>query len=337
VHQLQTQSIDMPAVVAPTRDAALDFVKGALVLLMVFYHWVSYIAGQQFIDYRYIRFVTPSFVLITGFVVSHVYLKRYAYDSPVLAKRLIQRGLKLVCLFAVLNLLALAPDIGDAPSAYWSNLIESVVVRGQGRASFIILLSIGYLLLLSPLVLLAAARLHVPLVVTAIVVVASCWLASAVGRVNLHGEFLSMGLIGLAAGANAGSEGYGGRLTFGWIALLYALYLAAVVMWNVIYPVQVIAACVNVLVLYRLGCAVAGANALRWIVTLGKYSLLAYIGQILILRVIRMALQQDQLPPATLFLTFVIAVGATVASVQMVAFLRRRVTAADWLYRAVFA
>jgi hypothetical protein len=337
LHQLQAQSLTEAGRTALTRDDALDFVKGALVLLMVFYHWVSYIAGQQLIDYRYIRFLTPSFVLITGFVVSHVYLKRFAYDSPVLAKRLIQRGLKLVLLFAVLNLLAQAPTIGHAPWAYWSDLIASVAIYGQGRASFLILLSIGYLLLLSPLALFAAARLRLPLITTAIVAVVVCWVASTIGQVNLHGEFLSMGLIGLAAGASANGQDYGARLGPVWLVMLYALYLGALVIWNVIYPVQVIAACLNVLVLYRIGREVAGATAVGWIVTLGKYSLFAYIAQILILRLIRMTVQGGQLPSAMLIVTFVVALGATVGSVYVVALLRSRVTMADRLYRTVFA
>jgi len=332
------QSVSTSETFEVARDDALDFVKGALVVLMVLYHWVSYIGGQQLIDYRYIRFITPSFVLITGFVVSHVYLKKFTYDSPALAGRLIQRGLKLIGLFAVLNLAALGPELGGkTPWTYWADWLTAVLVYGHGRAAFIILLSIGYFLILSPLALLAAARLRVPLTATAVLAVALCWVASVTGRTNLHGEFLSMGLIGLAAGATSSSQGYANRIGPAWLAMVYALYLVAVVTWNVIYPVQVIAACVNVLVLYRLGRAVATTSSPRWIVTLGRYSLLAYVVQIFILRLIRIAVQGIHLTPITLALTFVIALVATVGSVQLVASLRGRITAADRLYRTVFA
>ncbi len=47
--------------------------------------------------------LTPSFIFITGFLVSHVYLRRYAADSPVLRGRLLRRGLKLLALFVALN------------------------------------------------------------------------------------------------------------------------------------------------------------------------------------------------------------------------------------------
>src|SRR6185503_19333445 len=90
----------MPSANHP-RNYALDFTKGALVLLMVFYHWLNYFIGPDF-DYRYLRFLTPSFIFITGFVISHVYFSKNT-DVGRLSSRLFTRGLKLLLLLVVLN------------------------------------------------------------------------------------------------------------------------------------------------------------------------------------------------------------------------------------------
>src|SRR5262249_38700960 len=83
----------------PRRIARLDFVKGALVLVMVVYHWINYFIGLEWGGYRYLRFLTPAFIFITGFLVSHVYLARYSPVDPRLHRRLARRGLKLLALF----------------------------------------------------------------------------------------------------------------------------------------------------------------------------------------------------------------------------------------------
>ena len=44
-----------------SRDAALDFTKGVLVLLMIVYHWANYFLYVDGESYRYLRFLTPSF------------------------------------------------------------------------------------------------------------------------------------------------------------------------------------------------------------------------------------------------------------------------------------
>src|SRR5690348_5413104 len=67
--------------VASVRDTALDFTKGLLVLFMVLYHWANYFLGFNFGPegkyYDYLRFLTPGFIFITGFMISYVLLQRY--------------------------------------------------------------------------------------------------------------------------------------------------------------------------------------------------------------------------------------------------------------------
>src|ERR1700751_836902 len=87
-----------------TRIPALDFTKGALVLIMVLYHWINYFIGPQWGYYQYLRFLTPSFIFITGFMISNVYLSKYDATDRRLSTRLFTRGFKLLVLFLFLNL-----------------------------------------------------------------------------------------------------------------------------------------------------------------------------------------------------------------------------------------
>src|SRR5260370_33099469 len=70
---------------------------------MVLYHWINYFIGPQWPYYFYLRFLTPSFIFITGFMISHVYLAKYDSADRRLPNRLFVRGLQLMALFLVLN------------------------------------------------------------------------------------------------------------------------------------------------------------------------------------------------------------------------------------------
>src|SRR5437879_8499891 len=86
------------------RIQALDFTKGALVLIMVLYHWLNYFVSPQGDFYKYLRFLTPSFICISGFLISNIYFAKYGIAAPHLPMRLIQRGLKILAVFLTLNI-----------------------------------------------------------------------------------------------------------------------------------------------------------------------------------------------------------------------------------------
>ncbi len=52
------------------RIPALDITKGTLVLLMVLYHWIHYFIDPQWKYLFYLRFLTPSFIFISGFMMN---------------------------------------------------------------------------------------------------------------------------------------------------------------------------------------------------------------------------------------------------------------------------
>ena len=145
----------------PLRNPALDFTKGALVLFMVLYHWLNYFISADGDFYRYIRFVTPSFIFITGFVISNVYLAKYELSDSRLPKRLLQRGLKILAIFVVLNivislLLSRSHDgrtlfsLFSASNLFAIYVTGNTVIAGGGKlAAFYVLVPISYLLVLS--------------------------------------------------------------------------------------------------------------------------------------------------------------------------------------------
>src|ERR1700674_2649874 len=152
----------VPDVKKPARISALDFTKGALVLIMVLYHWLNYFVASYGFFYRYLRFLTPSFIFIAGFLISNVYLSRYQVSGTKLPGRLAARGLKILAVFIVLNVgigvLVLNPQTGGrgvfelftGDGAISIFLVSSNGVPGGAKtAAFYILVPIGYLFLLS--------------------------------------------------------------------------------------------------------------------------------------------------------------------------------------------
>src|SRR5262249_9745420 len=141
-----------------SRNDALDITKGILVVVMVLYHWLNYFVVLDWDIYRYLRFITPSFVLITGFVLSSIYLKKYRPTDVRLHYRLVSRGLKLLMLFTALNLVGVVLfnrhqyGIESSIRGFFANAYE-IYFSGSGRATFEILVPIGYFLVLTPLVL----------------------------------------------------------------------------------------------------------------------------------------------------------------------------------------
>ena len=146
-----------------TRDFAFDFVKGALVWLMVVYHVMSIMSTAAPEDYRYIRFISGSFIFIAGYILARFFEPAYRRDPLAASWRLVIRGFKVLLIFTALNMLIHATGIGNAhrlqlgTGGYWSHA-ASVYFRGDGSiSSFVILLPIAYLLMTAPAFLLLSS------------------------------------------------------------------------------------------------------------------------------------------------------------------------------------
>jgi peptidoglycan/LPS O-acetylase OafA/YrhL len=332
------------------RIPALDFTKGALVLFMVLYHWLNYFIGTEGEFYKYLRFLTPSFIFITGFLISNVHLRKYERGDPQLPKRLVQRGVKLLGLFLVLNLIVglvfsesysgkilFAPlSIPNVVSVY---VTGNVLVTGQGKtAVFYILVPISYLLLVSAglLTTYRSAR-NVFHVVGGMFLLCVLGLKSA-GLQSANLELLTIGLVGVICGY-VSLEKINEIVKRPYIVIVgYLTYTAAITVWDVTYPVQIVGVCLTLLLIYLLGCSQGGSEGMRAkIILLGKYSLFGYIAQIVVLQGLFRGLRHVDLGAGGLGLSFLGAVVLTMVAVMLVDRGRGKLHAVDRLYKVVFA
>src|SRR5438067_11789214 len=86
------------------RIDALDMTKGVLVMAMVVYHSFNY-STDYTLGFNYLPFLPPSFILITGFLISRLYFTPEAARDSRVYGRLFFRGCRLLVLFTLLNLL----------------------------------------------------------------------------------------------------------------------------------------------------------------------------------------------------------------------------------------
>jgi hypothetical protein len=330
------------------RNSALDFTKGALVLFMVLYHWNNYFFGAH--DNRYLRFLTPSFIFISGFIVSNIYLSKYGTADPQLPKRLFERGLKILGVFFVLNFTrdALVRFAGQDQSvaAHWTpqSLIDIYVVGngvggGQGKAvAFFVLVPIGYLLILSALLVMLFRYFRYVFHLFAALFLIAIGVLYFAGAQSPNLELLAIGLLGVIAGyLPVDRVNSLVRHPFT-LCLAYLAYLAAITRWNVRYPLQIIGVYLTLMIIYLVGLKSGEPGTLRgWVILLGKYSLYGYIAQIAILQLLHVALKTLTPPLLLLAVSFVLAFVLTVVSVEILDRLRRRSALLDSAYKAVFA
>jgi hypothetical protein len=330
------------------RIPALDFTKGALVLIMVLYHWINYFWASQ--DNRYLRFLTPSFIFISGFIISNIYLSKYSISDPHLPKRLVERGLKILGVFIVLNLArnlfapGRSPEHESAVLLPIGRLVDIYITGsggGNGQAkviAFFILLPIGYLLLLSALLVIVSRfyeyTMHVACAL-ALGCVVFCY-ARGIDVPNL--QLLAIGLLGVLAGFlpiervnSAVSHPY-------LLAAAYAFYLGAISIWNVPFPLQVVGVYLSLMILYLLGQKSGEPGRIRaWVVLLGKYSLYGYIAQIAILQLLHAGMKRIESRALLLGLSFALAFVLTIVSVEILDRMRAHFKTIDRAYRAIFA
>jgi peptidoglycan/LPS O-acetylase OafA/YrhL len=341
------QTIERPT--KGDRIPALDFTKGALVLIMVLYHWINYFIGSNWAYYRYLRFLTPSFIFVTGFLISNVYLSRYRASDPRLGRRLFTRGLKLLAVFVVLNAARnlLLPRL-SAGSIMTDQLdlksVVAVFVSGNvltttGKAvAFYILVPISYLLLLSA-GLLVPYRFYKHTFHAVCVFFLLCILVLNLNNLNSPNlEFVTIGLVGVLAGFipidrinNVVRHPYT-------LAIAYACYVIAITVWNVPFQLLIVGACLSVIAIYLLGLVGDKlSKARRHVILLGRYSLLGYIAQIAILQLLSAGLRHVNLGFAVLGISFFAAFALTMVTVEAVDRVKARSIIVDRLYRAVFA
>jgi peptidoglycan/LPS O-acetylase OafA/YrhL len=341
-------AVEKPA--AAKRIPAFDFTKGALVLFMVLYHWLNYFIGPQGEYYNYLHFLTPSFIFITGFLISHVHFGKYGTGSARLSGRLLIRGLKLLAVFVSMNLLIALflpnSSVRQALSGgslgadlYGIFVSGDVLIDGIGKAaSFTILVPIAYLLISSAGLLLLCRFSRYTFHLACGLLLLSVIFREARGIQGWNLEFLMIGLLGVVLGYATSAQVaafVSHRLA---LCGAYCIYLVAVTIWGVPLSLRITSVILTTALIYILGDKKGKPGLLRsHIVLLGKYSLFGYLSQIVILQILRRFFGPGDLGVEALLLSLLLGFALSMASVEILDRMRIRVSGVDRLYKAVFA
>lgn len=328
------------------RIPALDFTKGALVLFMVLYHWINYFIGPQWAYYRYLRFLTPSFIFISGFMISNVYLSKYDPADSRLSRRLFTRGLKLVAIFLALNvgryciLQGLSNRIQMSLILFEPGLLYSTFVTGDFTSkvvAFYILVPIAYLLMLSAALILMHMTYKYTFHICCIVLLLAAFAFRMIGGGSQNLEMVAIGILGVLAGFVPVSQI--NKVVHRPHLLLpaYLIYVVAITIWNVPYVLEISGTCLTVMILYAVGSVDFNPQVIRdEIILLGKYSLFAYISQIAILQFLEVFLRHVNQEDVKLFISACAGFALTVVSVKALDRARVKAKRVDNLYRSVF-
>ena len=277
---------------ARPRIEALDMTKGVLVMAMVVYHSFNY-STDYTLGFKYLPFLPPSFILITGFLISRLYFTPEAARDRRVYGRLFFRGFRLLLLFTLLNVLTQiagrrkAVATPQGLSYLFDNWYEIYGIGGGHYAAFSILLPIAYLLLLAPLLILLY-RTHplvVPLIAISVAIFCSTLPQGDDYSVNL--ALLSAGLIGVILGRVPDRALFLLRRYWYLPVIVYAGYVAFThLVWQSPFD-QLLNALLALAAIFSL-CAAIGASGFagRELLIVGRYSLLAYIVQIAVLQVL---------------------------------------------------
>lgn len=329
---------------ADDRNPAFDYSKGILVLFMVLYHWINYFVSAVGPIYTYLRFVTPSFIFIAGFLISRIYPARYAVEHHRISKRLFVRGAKLLLMFTVLNVVANAlfrtSYRGGMPGVegFIRNAL-SIYVSGNARASFWVLLPISYLLLLASGLFFVDRANKLVMISLCTVCLMSAILLNAVGYSSPNLDLIAMGLLGMVFGTVSAETITGSASNLLHIVYIYVAYLILISFLGVPYFLQIIGVCLSVLLIYATGLKWCGVGIVgRQTVLLGQYSLFGYVAQIGVLHFLYLGASHLHLNGGMLWvLSFVAAFGLTLAMVNAVDALRKRFSFVRALYKVAFS
>lgn len=328
---------------AISRIDALDFTKGMLVVCMVVYHSLNYSTRFE-LGFRYMAFLPPSFILITGFLVSRVYFVRARAGDKTVCQRLLVRGGKLLALFTALNIVAsLARGTnskggGVGLGNFIDNWFDIYVSGGSRLAAFEVLLPIAYLLLLAPLLLWMDRWQPAALPMATIAALLLFAILEQRGTQFANGGMVGAGMLGMVLGrVSGGSLDLLGRY---WAATLvaYGLYVFVSLSLGQPYLLHLIGACIALGVFYGLGVRAGGEGWFQdRLQALGRYSLVSYIVQIAILQLLSRWIGRPEPASLAFIATLLGTLILTVALVEAVHWTRGKSTGMNVLYKAVFA
>jgi hypothetical protein len=281
---------------------------------------------------------------VTGFLTAHVYLSKYKVGDARLHKRLVERGLKLLILFTLLNLvIALAFNwkaTGNpisAMAAFFGNA-ESVYLTGEvKRAAFWVLVPIGYVLILSSALLYPCKWFKYFLHAACAVLIPFVAFLHMRGASFPMLELCSIGILGIVCGfISPETLSTLGRRLFP-IIVAYLVYLIGVEIWGANYSLQILGVCVNLLLMYAIALRLGKeSNVAEQVAHIGKYSLFGYVFQIAVLQFLARVLGSEFASGAKALTALLVTLVLTWLSIQVLDRLRAASKTVDSAYKLTF-
>lgn len=325
-----------------SRLPALDFTKGALVLIMVLYHWLNYFVTASPLVYKYLRFLTPSFIFIAGFLISHVYLSKYTVSGLRISRRLLSRGIKLLAIVISLNLPLSIGHIKLFSARAYDPLhgsgIEAYII-GTASVAFSVLVPIAYLLILSAGLLTPSKYYRNVYHLTCAGSVICAVMFEVTGINGGYLQIFSIGTLGISMGYVSIDQINDFVKHRFMLMSAYLIYLLAITIWDDIYILQVIGVFLSLSIIYGLGIMKEDSGQCHrlLLILLGQYSLFAYIIQIVFLQILRRSMRPLG---AGLLISFTALIACTCCTIMGVGALhhtRARIRGVNRLYLAVFS
>jgi hypothetical protein len=325
------------------RIVTIDFTKGILVLFMVIYHGLNYL-GYESSPHYYLLFVPPSFILIAGFIITHVYVPKYGLTSRNLVSRLILRSCKLLLLFTLLNVgvIVVLSSQHAGTALTMKNFVRSwseiYIIGGSRLAAFEVLLPIGYLLLLSVPVMRFQSLFPYVIGGVSLTTVAVCLVTGYYGYSLYNLYLISAGIIGMAIGLLPGDKIT--VVSYSWITLLsaYILYWCCFHLFGDIYIVQIFATLICLIIIYAVGSRIDLQSWLpRQSLLLGRYTLLSYIIQILYLQIFKRSPFYWMFEPLGIIVIVISTMMLTWVTILIVDYARAKNESFNDVYKLIFA
>lgn len=331
-----------------TRIPALDFTKGFLVITMVAYHTLNYFLDGYHILYAYIGYVTQAFIFYSGFVTGTVYFDKLITDKKAVYKRLIVRGCKIVLLFFIINLLIHALFQNNLNNKefglhlFLTNITTVFLTGSDQIARFAILLPIGYVLLLSPM-LISLHRYKYYAFTTIIIFWLLADVMDVTGFFNLN--CILTGIAGVFGGLIYNDQYK--RLSikqvrFAAVAIVLIFLFIFIPFYSDPRSYYISNFLYIIVIVYNMHllCSFLNPAGLltRHVLKFGQYSLYLYLAQIFILQIEKKILGFNLFSFSVIhFLLFIFVTLALVGLCYLTDFLRNRFSILDKIYRFVFA
>jgi hypothetical protein len=319
--------------------------KGMLVLLMVVYHVLNYLQYED-IPHRYMAFLPCSFIMITGILVTKMYLSERGFSFKTVGLRLSVRAMKLVILFTCLNVAARmiwSENHFQAVlniHAFFKRWFEIYVIGGEqgNNVAFEVLVPIGYTLFFAVLILKIQSIKPYFISYLALFIFGICALMDVYGGSIYNVYLLSAGIVGLALGKINIEVIDRYAVSWKFLAMLLLIYLGIFVFEIDNYVSQITNTCIVLMLIYSIGYVINSGFWFSQLCLLGRYSLMSYIFQILYLQVIK----SIEIPSVGPYLSgaFMLMIGTaffTWISVILVNYGRTKSKTIAWTYSVIFA